>query len=227
MTTETQATTTVERYHRSTRWLHAVVYLSVLTLLATGTWLLIGREGDPSPLSELTGVSDARLHVWVGWALIGVLALGLVAKGRSLALFALESVRFRKTDLLWFRRWPLALFTGRFTRHEGQLDPGQRVANVVLAVALVAVLASGVGMALLHGGPAFVWLVRIHKWSTYILIPLLLGHIVIAAGVPPGYRGVWRSMHLGGRLDRNVAQRLWPAWTERHEDRRPPRGRSR
>jgi len=33
--------------------------------------------------------------------------------------------------------------------------------------------------------------------------------------VLPGYRGVWRSMHLGGRLHADVARRLWPAWLER------------
>jgi hypothetical protein len=70
-------------------------------------------------------------------------------------------------------------------------------------------------MALLHGGPAFVWLVPLHRWSTYALIPLVIGHVVIASGVLPGYRGVWRSMHLGGRLPTTVARRVWPGWTER------------
>jgi len=32
--------------------------------------------------------------------------------------------------------------------------------------------------------------------------------------VLPGYRGTWRSMHLGGRLDPAVARRIWPAWFE-------------
>jgi formate dehydrogenase subunit gamma len=49
------------------------------------------------------------------------------------------------------------------------------------------------------------------------LIPLLAGHILIASGILPGYRGVWRSMHLGGRLDVAVARRLWPGWLDRHE----------
>ena len=40
--------------------------------------------------------------------------------------------------------------------------------------------------------------------------------------LPPGYRGAWRSMHLGGRLDRAVARRLWPGWLERAGD--PDRG---
>jgi len=39
-------------------------------------------------------------------------------------------------------------------------------------------------------------------------------YILIAAGVLPGDRGVWRSMHLGGRLHEETAHRLWPAWTE-------------
>jgi formate dehydrogenase subunit gamma len=91
------------------------------------------------------------------------------------------------------------------------------VANVAMVVAFLAVTGSGIAMALLHGGPAFVWLVPLHVWSTYALIPLVLGHIAIASGMLPGYRGVWRSMHMGGRLDVTVARRIWPGWLDRHE----------
>ncbi len=38
----------VERGNRRTRWFPAGVYLLVLLLLATGWWLLTGREGQPS-----------------------------------------------------------------------------------------------------------------------------------------------------------------------------------
>jgi formate dehydrogenase subunit gamma len=82
---------------------------------------------------------------------------------------------------------------------------------------LMTLVVSGVGMALLHGGPAFAVLVHVHRWATYAVTPVLLGHILIAAGVLPGYRGVWRSMHLGGHLDVEVARRVWPAWLERNE----------
>jgi formate dehydrogenase subunit gamma len=194
------------------------VYVTVLTLIATGTWLLVGREGDPSPLSRITGVTDAHLHVWVGWVVVALIAVMVLMRLRSAWLFVNESIRFDGSDVAWFRRWPSALITGRFPRHERQFDPGQRLANIALVICLGAALASGVAMAVLHGGPAFVWLVRIHRWSTYVLIPLLAGHIVIASGVLPGYRGVWRSMHLGGHLDVRVAQRLWPAWTQQHRD---------
>ncbi|MGH3740141.1 MAG: hypothetical protein ACRDT1_02270 [Micromonosporaceae bacterium] len=60
------------------------------------------------------------------------------------------------------------------------------------------------------------WLVWVHKWATYLITPVLLGHIVIASGVLPGYRGVAASMHVGGRLRVEVARRLWPGWLDRH-----------
>jgi cytochrome b subunit of formate dehydrogenase len=208
---------TVERYRRPVRWLHVGVYLTVLVLLATGLWLLMGREGDPSPLSRLAGMPDTRLHVWVGWAFTVLVLGGVVLGARGAWAFVTESLRYDRGDLTWFRTWPGAVFTGRFTAHHGHFDPGQRLANIAMVAAFVAVTGSGIGMALLHGGPAFVWLVPMHVWSTYLLIPLVLGHIAIASGILPGYRGVWRSMHLGGRLDVSVARRVWPGWLDRHE----------
>jgi cytochrome b subunit of formate dehydrogenase len=206
----------VERYRRPVRWLHAGVYTTVILLLATGLWLLLGKEGVPSPLSRVAGVADTRLHVWFGWAFTVIIAGGMVVGARGAARFVVDSVRFRRGDLAWFRGWPAAVLTGRFPRHEGRFDPGQRVANIAMVLCLLTVTASGIAMALMHGGPAFVWLVPVHRWSTYLLIPLLGGHVLIASGVLPGYRGVWRSMHLGGRLNALVAHRLWPGWTERY-----------
>ena len=211
------ATAEVERYSRSARWFHAAVYLTVLVLLGTGWWLALGREGKPSPLSRLTGQPDTQLHTWVGWALTGVVVAGLLVGVRAAATFAVESLRFRRQDLSWLAGWPKATMTGRFARHEGHFDPGQRIANIVLVVLLAALVVSGVGLARLHGGPTFAVLVHVHRWATYAVTPVILGHILIACGVLPGYRGVWRSMHLGGHLDRRVARRLWPAWVERSE----------
>jgi formate dehydrogenase subunit gamma len=85
-------------------------------------------------------------------------------------------------------------------------------------VALLATLVgTGVGLTLITGGAGFVWLSRLHRWSTYLVTPLLAGHVLIASGVLPGYRGVARAMHLGGRLHRDVARRVWPGWLARHE----------
>lgn len=202
------ATDPVERYGRRTRWLHAGVYLTTLATLATGWWLLAGREGDPTPVARLLGVSDAALHVMTGWALAGLLLLGV----RGLRAFLSESVRHDRDDLAWMAAWPKAVFTGRFRYHGGRFDPGQRIMNLTLGGGLLVLVGSGAGMALLHGGPVFAVLSRVHTWSTFMVTVLVAGHVLVASGVLPGYRGVWRSMHLGGRLSRDVARRLWPAW---------------
>lgn len=211
----------VVRHSRRTRWAHAAVYTVVLVLLVTGWWLVTGQEGNPSPLAEVTGVADPAVHTWAGWALSAVAALVVLLAGRGVGRFLGDSVRFRREDSRWFLRWPAALVTGRFPRHEGRFDPGQRVANLVLVALLATLIGSGVGLTMVVGGPSFVVLHRVHRWATYLVTPVLAGHVIIASGLLPGYRGVARSMHIGGRVRLSVARRLWPAWTERHTADRP------
>ncbi len=208
-------TATVERNPRAARWFHAGVYVAVIVLLVTGWWLLLGNEGDPSVVARVTGVSDTAVHTVTGWVLAGLTVLAVVVGAKGWRTFWRESVRFRHGDGAWFRRWPAAVLTGRFGRHEGRFDPGQRVANLVLVATLLALVVSGVGLALVSGGPAFVWFAAVHRWSTCVVTPVVVGHVIIASGILPGYRGVWRAMHLGGRLRERDAHRVWPGWTER------------
>jgi formate dehydrogenase subunit gamma len=182
----------IRRYNRRTRWLHAGVYV---TVLATGWRLVGGQEGELRPLARLTGVADTTVHLWTGWALAVLTALTVVLGFRGVRTFAAESVRFDRTDLRWFLRWPAAVLTGRFGRHDGHFDPGQRIANIVLVLSLAVLVGSGVGLALVTGGPSFVVLRQVHRWATFIVTPVLIGHIVIASGILPGYRGVARAMH--------------------------------
>jgi formate dehydrogenase subunit gamma len=215
----------VERHNRATRWFHAATYAAILVLLATGWWLLGGQEGHATPVARLTGVPDPTLHRWVGWALVGTAAAGLTFGVRAARTFVAESIRFRRDDLRWFARWPAATVTGRFRAHDGLFDPGQRVANLLVVGLMVALVASGAGLSVVLGGPAFVWLRRVHVWATWAVTPVLLGHVLVASGVLPGYRGVARSMH-GGRLRVEVARRLWPGWLARAAGPRRPGGRA-
>lgn len=208
----------VRRNSARARWTHAGVYLTGLVLLATGWWLTLGREGDPSLLAEATPWSDAEIHTATGWALTAVVFVGAVTGWRGLASLAADSVRFERGDARWFARWPAAVFTGRFAHHEGRFDPGQRLANLALLVLLAALVVSGIGLWAVSGGPAFVWFNRVHRWATFLFTPIVLGHILIASGVLPGYRGVWRAMHFGGRLRRTDAARIWPGWLTRTGD---------
>jgi formate dehydrogenase subunit gamma len=224
-------TASVRRYSRKGRLYHLLVYLTTLVLLATGWWLVLGREGEPSPLSKLLGAPDTTIHKDAGWALsaLGVLVVAFAL--RSSADFVAQSVRFERADVSWLVRWPGSVVTARFAPHNGHFDPGQRLFNIAISLGLVILVASGVGLVLVHGGLVFVWLARVHLWATYAVTPLILGHIVVASGILPGYRGVWRAMHWGGRVDERVARRLWPAWaddelsgTQPEGDRRGARG---
>lgn len=205
----------LERHSRRARLFHTAVYLATLVLLLTGWWLLLGKEGSPSPLARVSGVPDTRLHVWFGRAL-AVLALAPVALGRrGIATFVRETIRRDRGDARWWWRWPVGAVTGRFGRHEGHFDPGQRVANVMIVGSLGVLTATGIGLTILHGGRVFASLAKIHEWATFVLTTLLAGHVLIALGLLPGYRGVWRSMHLGGRVSEATAKRVWPGWTQR------------
>ncbi|NUT18827.1 MAG: cytochrome b/b6 domain-containing protein [Hamadaea sp.] len=208
----------IERYSRRTRWFHAGIYVAVLVLLATGWWLALGREGRPSPLARVTGLADTTVHLWTGWGLAGLAGVAVTVGVRAAGTFLVESVRFRRGDLRWFVRWPAAVWTGRFASHDGHFDPGQRVANLVLTGCLAVLIGSGVGLAFIDGGIGFVVLRQIHRWATFALTPVVVGHIVIASGILPGYRGVARSMH-GGRLRVETAKRVWPGWLHRTQNR--------
>jgi formate dehydrogenase subunit gamma len=160
-------------------------------------------------------MSDARLHLWLGRALAVLVLVPLVAGHRAIATFVRETFRSDRGDAKWWTRWPAATFTGKFARHEGHFDPGQRVANVLIVGMLLALTVTGMAMTFLHGGGTFALLAKIHRLSAWVFTPIIVGHVLIATGVLPGYRGVWRSMHLGGKVAVSTAKRIWPGWTER------------
>ncbi len=129
---------------------------------------------------------------------------------RAAVRFGLESVRINRGDGSWFRHWPRGALTGRFGSHRGRFDPGQRIANIAFVVTLGTLIVTGVGLTMVKTGPDFVVLVRVHRFATYALTALVAEHVLLALGVLPGYRGAWRSMHLGGRTSTPTARRLWP-----------------
>jgi cytochrome b subunit of formate dehydrogenase len=179
-------------------------------------------------LARVTGVGDVALHEYAGWALAVVGALGLIVGARAVVTFVADSFRYERGDGRWLVRWPGATFSGRFGHHDGHFDPGQRIANIVLAGSLLALVVSGVGLTSVSGGPAFVWFLRVHKYATNVATLFIIGHVVVASGLLPGYRGVWRSMHWrGGGVTEPTARRLWPGWTDRtlspSEETSPPR----
>lgn len=200
----------MQRYARPARWFHAVVYLLVLLLLIGGWWFVVDRYQHP-----IFG-PDAFIHEAAGLMLAIVSILYAAARAGAVRRFVRESISHEPGDTHWLAAWPRATITGRFPRHDGHFDPGQRLANLVMLTTLALIVLSGLAMLYLPGNGTSFNALGIHRWTTFALTPVIAGHILVASGLLPGYRGVWRSMHLGGRLPVRVAQRIWPGWTERH-----------
>ncbi|MGH9209542.1 MAG: cytochrome b/b6 domain-containing protein [Acidimicrobiales bacterium] len=201
----------VQRYNRLTRWLHTGTYVLTLFLLFTGWWLWRGEEGNASIVAQWLDLSDIEAHKSAGWALGGLLAVGIVLGIRGTVTFVRETFRANRGDSRWFLRWPVGALTGRFAPHRGHFDPGQRILNVAMAGSLGTVIVSGIVLTQLKGGSTFALVTRTHRYASYVLAPLVLGHILVAAGILPGYRGAWRGMHLRGRVRDETVRRLWPA----------------
>jgi cytochrome b subunit of formate dehydrogenase len=202
---------TVRRYNRPTRWFHASVYLVSAVLLFTGWWLWRGSEGDPSILARTLDLPDTEIHRRAGWVLVGVLAAGVTLGIRGAVSFVRQTVRVDRGDGRWFLRWPVGALTGRFGRHRGHFDPGQRLANLAFVATFATLVGTGIGLITIKSGSTFALLARTHRYATYALVPLVAGHVLLAVGILPGYRGVWRAMHWGGRVSRATARRLWPS----------------
>lgn len=200
----------VVRNNRRTRLLHTASYLVTTVLLITGWWLLTGHEGQPSVLARIVDEPDVELHKNAGWALAVVAIVAITIGVRGTITFFRETFRISRGDGRWFLRWPAGALTGRFPTHSGHFDPGQRIANLAFVATLGTLIGTGIGLTTLHGGPTFVWLARTHRYATYALTVLVVGHVIVAVGILPGYRGAWRAMHLGGRTPATTVARLWP-----------------
>lgn len=201
---------TVVRNNAATRSFHAATALTSLVLLATGWWLARGGEGRPSPLAAVLDAPDTEVHRTAGWALTGVVAAGLTLGARAAWTFTRETVRLDRGDLRWLRGLPAGARTGRFARHRGHFDPGQRLANLAFVTSLGVLIGSGIALTTLTGGPTFAAMVRVHRAATYVLTGTVVVHLVVVSGILPGYRGVWRAMVGRGRVPGPTARRLWP-----------------
>jgi formate dehydrogenase subunit gamma len=170
-------------------------------------------------LADLLGTPDTEIHETAGWVLAGLVGVGLTLGARAAWTFVRETARVDRGDGRWFRSWFRGALTGRFAPHRGHFDPGQRVANIAFVATFATLIGSGIALMTLSGGPTFATAVRVHRAATYVLTVLVVGHIVVAVGILPGYRGAWRAMVGRGPVPAATARRLWPtAGSHRHRD---------
>jgi cytochrome b subunit of formate dehydrogenase len=218
---EATGTERLLRNRRPARRLHAGVYVTTAFLLISGIAVL--GEGRPALEGILGGhVAAAHWHRWIGFGLIGAALLVAVVRPGASGRFVSDSVRFAQGDLRWFASYPRFLLRpGRHrpAPHGGHFDPGQRLLNCVIVLSFLLLSVSGLIMSFPQFvvPDAFAWSLRIHRVATWALAAAVTGHVVVASGILPGYRGVWRAMHADGLVPAPLAQVLWPRWAERQE----------
>src|SRR5262249_4387369 len=148
--------------------------LPTLVLLGTGWWLLQGHEGQPTFLARWLDLPDVEIHRRAGWVLAGGGAAGIVLRAPGTRTLVPETLRADRGDGRWLAAWPRGVLTGRFRSHRGHFDPGQRIANVLFALTLLTVVGSGIALTQLPGGSTFALMVKIHRYATYVLTPLVI-----------------------------------------------------
>ena len=202
------------------RGLHTALFLAAGFLLLSGMAIL--GEGVPELQNLLGGhVATGRWHRWIGLGLVITLVLLVpLLRPRAVLTFLRESARFSRLDFGWVRSFPgfaLGLSRQKLPWHGGHFDPGQRLFNLALVAALLALSVTGVLMAFPDRFQplVFAWSLRIHRIATWLFVALAAAHIFVASGLLPGYRGVWRAMLGSGRVNRSLARALWPGWVER------------
>jgi formate dehydrogenase subunit gamma len=209
----------VVRFSATERAFHWGVALPTLVLLVTGLFLRFGW------LQSLMVGYDRRvglrLHLVAGLAfLFAPLLVILLGSRRPLAEAGRTLLRMERGDLRFLRDLPRWLRNDPEAGGEvGRFNGGQKVNALVSGITLFIATATGVFLwvfpplpeAATGAIPALTfWVAIVHEATTYILLPVLLGHIFMAL-VHPRTRESLRGI-LFGFVDAEWARRHHPRW---------------
>ncbi len=195
----------VERFGKTTRWVHWCFVLPFLGLAATGAALAL-RE--MLGLSERSVDAIVFLHgqIAVAWVVLPPIVL-LSGQTRETLDDLLAPWHFSRSDLRWLLLQPLAALGRAELPPAGKLNGGQKL-NAILTVL--------VGGGLLVSG-TWLWFVpaALAAWGLHLTlfavwVPAFCGHFYLAA-LNPGTRHALRAMFVG-TVDRSWAEHHHPAW---------------
>ncbi|MGH3003648.1 MAG: formate dehydrogenase subunit gamma [Gaiellaceae bacterium] len=191
----------VKRFSRTERlfhWLNAlffsVLFGSGLVLYLPSLEVAVGRRGL---------VKD--IHLWVGVAWIGALALvALAGDRRGLLRTAGEIDRFDRDDLRWL--------TGQRPAPQGRFNAGQKLNATLTAALTVLFVVSGLLLWLGERDTRFRFAstVVLHDGLFFAAFSLLVGHLYLAI-IHPATRHALRGMTVG-TVSEEWANRHHPKW---------------
>lgn len=195
----------IERFCKTTRWLHWSFVTPFLVLAATGAVLALR---DTLALAPPRVARLVAVHQTAGVVMLAAPTLVLLSGRTEEALRDLREVfRWSRDDLRWLALQPLALLGRAALPPAGKLNAGQKL-NAMMTMGLAAgLVATGVWTWREPGAlaPWFVHLTLAAAW-----VPLFAGHMWLAV-LNPGTRPALRGMLLG-EVDRAWALHHHPRW---------------
>jgi formate dehydrogenase subunit gamma len=202
----------VLRFTRAERTLHWVFALLFALLLLSGLGLYLGPGLNP--------VLDRRelmrsIHLDAAFATVALFLLVAAGSPGTLGRLRRDVEWFDRDDARWFLLvWIPAFVRRRPLPPQGRFNAGQKLNTVLTAAATVGFIITG---CLMYGGAhlptslseaADTW----HLLLMAAMIPLVIGHLVIALLVP-STRGALRGI-VTGRVRLDFARRRHPRWAE-------------
>jgi formate dehydrogenase subunit gamma len=194
----------VRRFSRTERMLHWTNAVGFFGLLVTGLALYVPALSIAFGRRELL----QTVHFWTGVGWIGALVvISVTGDWRGLARTALEIDSFDRDDV----RWLLA----RRPAPQGRFNAGQKVNSAVTAGMAILFLVSGL---LLWFGERdtslrFASTILLHDALMFVSLPLVLGHVYLAAIHPPTRHSL-RGM-IRGTVREDWAREHHPKWIRR------------
>lgn len=198
-------TARIERFCKTTRWLHWSFVVPFLTLAGSGGALAL-RDTlvlGPGRVEDL-----AALHRAAGVVLVAAPALVLLSGRTGETLRDLGEVfRWERDDLRWLVRQPAALFGLASLPPAGKLNAGQKL-NAMLTMALATGLVASGAWTWRQPGALAPWFVHLALAGAWL--PAFAGHLWLAL-LNPGTRHALRGM-TRGEVDRDWALHHHPRW---------------
>jgi formate dehydrogenase subunit gamma len=207
----------VARFCRTTRWFHWTFALSFLCLAASGA-LLLGRSelgfaaDDVARLVEIHKIT-AIVFMTAPWL------IGLSGDRRAWLRDLSETARFRRDDLIWLVRQPLAMLGKAELPAQDKLNAGQKLNALAVASISGAMIVTGLH---LWREPGSILALVVHVSGFLLWIPAFGVHIFMAL-LNPDTRPALRAM-IRGDVDREWAAQhhaRWLASIERDEAKPP------
>lgn len=175
------------RYTRGERIYHAAQAMSVLFLMATGGWMLLG-----GPSREVRAWL-ARWHLAVGIGGMAVMLLLAMVTRRRVLYNMGWAVSVEIVDLQWW--WRMLTFRPHKAKQLpiGRFNPGQKAELLAMPVTLLLLLGSGLAMWL---QPGVLWPRHLHIAAAGLMALLLGVHLwmtLVNRATRPSLRIMWQG----------------------------------